>query len=377
MTTILEKPAGTERARPTKRSRKIRKKAGLGIDIGSFTTKIAHYDPGGSRKLICVAVPTLAGTFQAEQGDELGDNGIVAENHRQRSSDDKFDFSRWSLNQIDSLAERIRGAIGSELNTARVRASLSMEACDLRSVAAYAREELSRDEIVQRLQSEIKDNRRRRVAILDSQQEQNRVKALSVPEELTDGIAVGLDAHGVTPQSIEGQPWTLARLVPAERDTIHTVVDWGYSQPTLVCCFNGQVQYVRRLKAGSIRDLIEPIMTEYELDSHQAIRWLELTIGSGKTTGGADIRSESILERAIQCSRRLAAEIDAALEFVRWKNPDEKLGPVTLAGGGAAMLPMVSVAKQTLGCEAAVWEHETEDVSPVFAQAIALAEDQR
>lgn len=376
MSTLQTQPLAA-RASSNSRSRKVRQKAGLGIDIGSYSTKIAHYDPTGSKELVCVAVPTQAGTFHTEQDDGLCDNGIATENKRQRAEDNKLDFSRWSQEQIDSLADRVRSALGSELNKARVRASISMEACDLRSVAAYAREELSRDDIVERLQSTIKDNRLRRVAILDSQQEQNRVKALSVPEELTDGIAIGLDAHGVTPQSIEGLPWTLARLAPAKQGKMHTIVDWGYSQPTLVCCTGGQVQYVRRLKAGAIRDLIDPLMVEYRLDNHQAIRWLELSIGSGKTIGGTDIRSETILERAIQCSRRLAAEIDAAIEFVKWKNPEEQLGPITLVGGGAAMLPMVGVVKQSLGCDAAVWKHETDDVSPVFAQAIALAEAQQ
>lgn len=349
-------------------------KPGIGIDIGTYTTKIVHFDPASVDRFTCATIPTGAGTLGTPESDEQEPEGVLASGRQGRQTDKKLDFSRWSKKQVDSLVSRIRSAIVPGFMARRVRATISMEACDLRSVAAYAQEELSRTAIIERLQSAINDNRVRSVAVLDGQQEQNRIKALSVPVDLTDAIAIGLDEQGMTPELIEGQPWTLSRLIDSRGDELHTLLDWGYTQPTLVCVSKGQVRYVRRLKSGSIRDIVQPVMQEFSIQANEAIRWLELSIGDGQTYAGNEIRSDALVERAIQASRQLATEIEAAIEFIRWKNPEQKAGPILLTGGGASLIELASLVTRSIDGDATVWSAGDQEISPVFAQAAALAE---
>ncbi|GAB5403147.1 MAG: hypothetical protein Aurels2KO_13780 [Aureliella sp.] len=357
-----------------RRRAQVSTKPGIGIDIGAYTTKLVHFDPASEEPYTCAVLPTNAGTLGTAESDDLGPDGLLAANKQERHTDKKLDFSRWSQKQVDSLAQRIQSAIVPGFMARRIRATISMDACDLRSVAVYAQEELTRSAVIERLQSAINDNRVRSVAVLDGQQEQNRIKALSVPVDLTDAIAIGLDSKGMTPESIEGQPWTLARLVDSrDKDELHTLVDWGYTQPTLVCSVHGQVRYVRRLKAGSIRDMIQPVMNEYGIQAQEAIRWLELSIQGEQANSGFDIRSDLLVERAHQASRQLAAEIDAALEFIRWKNPDQKIGPIVFAGGGASLTQLSDLVTRSIDGDACVWSSKEQDMSPVYAQAAILA----
>lgn len=351
-------------------------KPGIGIDIGTYTTKIVHFDPANDEPYTCATLPTQAGTLGIPEGDELSADALVAGKQHERQGDKKLDFSRWSRKQVDSLAQRIRDSVIPANKARRIRASISMEACDLRSVAVYAQEDLTRSAIIERLQSAINDNRERSVAVLDGQQEQNRVKALSVPVDLTDAIAKALDSKGLTPESIEGQPWTLARLFKRSGQELQTLVDWSYSQPTLVCSVQGQVRYVRRLKAGSIRDIVQPAMNEYGIQAREAVRWLELSIGSGKTNSGVEIRSEALVERALQAGRQLAAEIEAALEFIRWKNPQQTIGSIVLTGGGASLTELSNLVTQSIDGDVRVWSCEAQHISPVYAQAAILAKAQ-
>lgn len=361
---------------------------GVGIDVGSYLTKVVYYDPSQKQKYTWATIPTCAGTHRTDGvgpgaegtgADPLGSSGILSgvsstegslavtdEHPRRRRSDGELDFSRWSQKQLEHLSEAIVNATG-KVRTSGVRITVSMQACELRSIPVYPQENLTSAEIYTRLQSVIDDKRPQSLALLDGQTESNRQKILSIPVELTDGLAVALDHSGLTPKSIEGLPWTLARLAAGD-EHVETIVDWGVSAPTLVCVRGGLITYVRRLRAGGLFEIMESLIKTYDLSKAEALRWLQSATQQERAEGSIH---EGVREVAQMVSRRLASEVDAALEYVRWKNSGVEIGPVTVVGGGAELALPVETLKQSL--EYKVQVSSMEGIPPSLSVAALLA----
>ncbi|HBE69663.1 MAG TPA: hypothetical protein DDW52_16075 [Planctomycetaceae bacterium] len=378
----------------TKRWKLGSRTCGVGIDVGSYLTKVVYYDPTQSPKYNWATIPTCAGTHRSETAgsgmdlltaeqlgssdvdpteaisdtpnSSLGPDGETSETPRRRHSDGDLDFSRWSQKQFERLSEAIVNAAG-KIRRGNVRIAMSMQACELRSIPVYPQEKLSTAEILDRLHTVIDDKRPQSLALLDRQIDSNRQKILSIPAELTDGLAVALDQSGMTPKSIEGLPWSLARLTTGS-DRIETIVDWGVSSPTLVCVHNGLILYVRRLRSGGLLEMVESLIKTYDLGLSDAFRWLQNATRHGQSENPIH---EGVREGVQTVSRRLATEVDAALEYVRWKNSGTEIGPIGLVGGGAELELAVQTLKQSLEYEVEI--PNAAEIPPSLTVAASLA----
>lgn len=374
----------TKKRQPKKRSRSAGARAGVGragvgIDIGAWSTKVVHYDPTQEPSLICGSLPSLGGSsypLDEAPSMELAVNSEAAVDRRRQSSQQR-DYSRWSGGQIESLASRISSALSPDLaGRTPIRVTLGMATCDLRSIQVQPTEKLKQAELHQRLVQAIGDTRKRSFALLDGHQEPNRQKILSVPEDLVDGLAMGLDNVGLTPESIDALPWSLVRLLPQTDEKIQIAIDWGYTNPTLVASSQGEILYLRRLKAGSIQSVIAPLCTAYELSEAEAMRWLAHCLTDLSTAPDSKFYSDDPGDQASQACQKLAREIDSSTEFIRWKYPDKQIGGLTLTGGAAELQGLVRLLTRHVSLEVHTWTKQTGNlrISPRYAHAALLAE---
>src|SRR5690606_13393947 len=101
------------------------------------------------------------------------------------------------------------------------------------------------------------DHRSRCIALLanptsESNASQDKLRCFSLPEDLSWSVAQSLDEVGLTPNSLDGVPWCLARALqmvaaPSNPATIDLALDWSFGSPTLVASQSGQIHYVRSM----------------------------------------------------------------------------------------------------------------------------------
>ncbi|QDV28127.1 hypothetical protein [Aureliella helgolandensis] len=377
------------------------KQCGLGIDVGWYSTKVVWCRSQGRRfsEVACVSLPTQAGstgTYNHGLTDSndglLGTEPRPAEAARRMpantsnsvadgllSTNEQFDFSRWSSHQFKSLASRIASAVGDRSVTrAEVRIAMSMVACDFRNVHVQPGEPISLASIQQNIQEALGDPRPRTIAILATEGPRPKIRALSLPQELSNGLAESLDHCSMTPLSIEGTPWGVAEAMLQLQDStsaINIAIDWSYGDPTLVCLVDNQIDYIRKLTSGGVSALAAQAVQDLGLTPGEAVRWLNLCSQKDSVTPeriGAQRQTQDWVKS--NCLN-MAKEVNSTIDFMRWRHPGKSLGDICLLGGGAHLSIATDHFQGMLAHPSRVWSRSVgnHQLSAEYAIAYAMA----
>ncbi len=359
--------------------------ASLGIDVGSYSTKIVRYTPGGENPYACLELRTgVIGNLQPQENPQVtlqpAGSEMDLETEQQaperRRSDTTLNISRWSQRQIDSLSSKIADAVGLIDRRELVQATLSMATCDLRSVQVANVQSPDVDTLRKQISELTQDRRPRSLAIVRSADKHNNVKVVSVPEELVDGLAISLDACGITPNSVEATPWTMAKSIRSNDPVI--VLDLGYSEPTLIAKNSAGVQYIRRMRRGGFAKILAPTMERYGLTEQQATRlFLESMDPDRPSSIDPELRKDAGMgfkETVRETCKSLCGEIEAALEFISWKFDGFSKDTLLLQGGMAEHDCVLEQLRQKVRSELRVVEGDkNSNITARYSKAAALA----
>ncbi|MCA9191148.1 MAG: hypothetical protein KDB03_05290 [Planctomycetales bacterium] len=323
-------------------------KTAIGIDIGQFETKIVALQ---SKKLTRELAVATVYTFE-DQSEEATPS--------------------WNSKTISALADRIQLATKTirDRRSWKVRAAISMEWCDYRSIF---REENSQS-LAAKLGQALQDTRPRTIVALPDA-DQKKIRVFSTSEEQLVGIGDALHARKLTPESIDGIPWCLyraRRLLDTPIADLEIILDWSFGKPTLVCVADGKIQCIRRL-CGGLGEMSRPQMTEHHLSIRESIRWLQHTLSASEPKESVgNFEGQDWIN---DCCSRIADQLNTSIEFMQWKNPGKRVSRVWLTGGGAETSGLVDRFQALTTVPIHVWQTDLfgTQVTPKYAVAVALA----
>ena len=338
---------------------------GLGIDIGQMVTKIVSVERqhGSVQNACAVSVPTRAESAHVDSPQ-----------------------CSWSTRELKALSCVVKQVLNgrTDARRSRVAVTLSMSACDYRTVYVPQNTQVSMRAVQETIALAKNDNRTRCIALLpnpasDSKVPQDKLRCFSLPEDLSWSVAQSLDGVGLTPSALDGVPWCLAnalQLVANSTDpaTIDLALDWSFGSPTLVAVQAGQINYVRSMLHGSVQELIALASADYQMDALEAVHWIAQSLEQTalNVADAAQIETHDAVSRI--CSQ-LAEEIHTALEYVVWRHQGCKLGTLWLVGGAPRIAGLSDLLKSKLSCPVAEWQVAVGDtcLTSEFALAAALA----
>ncbi len=339
---------------------------GLGIDIGQRATKIVSVQrQRDAIQAICaVCIPTRPETNQV---------GSTQCN--------------WSTREIKELSRVIQRVLNGRSTSRRTRVAvtLSMSACDYRTVYVPQDTQVSLRAVQETIAAAKNDHRARCIALLpnavvgESQEQQDKLRCFSLPEELSWSVAQSLDEAGLTPSVLNGAPWCMAgamRLAAAavQPDRINVALDWSFGSPTLVAMQAGEISYVRSMLHGSVQDLVATAGRDYQMDTAEGVHWIGqcLEHTALNVADAAQIETYDAVSRI--CSQ-LAEELRTALEYIAWRHQGCKVGTLWLMGGAARINGLSDLLQSKLTCPVAQWQVNCGEtcLTAEYALAAALA----
>lgn len=365
---------------------------GLGLDIGQLNTKIviAKKEPTGVIQYQGVIVPTILTDSPTEPPSTRSEQlPSVAERRQTRSLTSEADKNhqfQLSTRTIKRLASRISQVVASDSLIARSRVgmTLSMAVCDYRTLYVPKTSRLSVTGVQQSIAAATGDNRARCLAVmpghdLQDDNRQTKVRCFSLPEDLVCTMAHHLESIGLMPHTLTGIPWCMANalemvLPPEESSSLQVGIDWNYGQPLLVSVKQGEIDYVRCLSSGSLRELTASAADQYGLAPSAVGRWLAHCMGGPERLELNAIAAET-RNWVREACRRFASEISTALEFIRWRNQDAKLETIWLMGGVPEIAGMAELLQSMLACEVRPWRLDAGNsaLTADYALAASLA----
>ncbi len=387
--------------RPSKAVRWLqRSQHGLGIDIGQLQTKIVFLKQtaGSGPAFSAATIPTSLSTEEDDAGapahsERFTEEPVLSEpahepsaERRQTNAITKSKSFTWSSRDLRDLMGRIRDVVGNAEIQRRpmVGVSVSMSACDYRTIHVPKNSRMSNSSVQQTIASATGDNRNRCLAYLPGREKQNedqqtKIRCLSLPEDLAWSVAQQLDDVGLTPKTLNGLPWCIANALdmvipPTQRQCIQVGIDWSVGEPTLVCLVNGQIEYVRCLTNGGMQELTSQAIEDYRMTTAQAGRWLAHCL-QASVSGQPNSAASETRDWVTGSVTKFAQEIETALDFIRWRNQSATLGSVWLMGGALQVPGLYEVLQARLPCAAVPWVLQTAnaELSSEYALAAALA----
>ncbi len=345
---------------------KPRYTCGLGIDIGQRLTKIVSVERQRDtiHEICAVSIPT-----------------------RPAASEDAGAQCNWSTREIKELSRVVQRVLNgrSASRRTRVAVTLSMAACDYRTVYVPKDTQVNLRAVQETIASAKNDHRARCIAVLpspsasDSKEAQDKLRCFSLPEELSWSIAQSLDEVGLTPTVLDGVPWCLAGALqlaaePADPNCINIALDWSFGSPTLVAVQAGQISYVRSMVHGSIQELIATASRDYQMDTAEAVHWIAQCLKHAASTvaDAAQIETYDAVSRI--CSQ-LAEELRTAIEYITWRHQGCKVGTLWLMGGAPRINGLSDLLQSKLTCPVAQWQVNSGEtcLTAEYALAAALA----
>lgn len=374
---------------------------GVGIDIGQCATKVVVYRGtlGQPPQYLCASMPTEAGlpfetaalktNFAGASSRSAGNPNLDASPSKSTAVENRLniddplygsntDFSRWSPGQTKSLAQRIAGAqAAAQLRKPKVTVSLSMAACDFRSIQGATEEPLALAVLHQTIQEALQDYRPRCIATIETHTtSRSKLRALSLPQELANGLAHALDDVGLTPSAIEGIPWSLQRAVQPfsqNEPEIGVVLDWGFGKPTLVSVVDGRLDYIRRLNTGGLQAMVEPAQQDLRLTDSEAMRWLHRSLAESSSRELDAAIVHETRNHVVDCCAALAEEINAAIEFIRWRHQGRTVNKLITLGGAGCINGLLSSLQAELNVNVEPWSLQNGDQTLTSEYAIAAS----
>lgn len=379
---------------------------GLGIDIGQIHTKIVFAErssgegfdyraatiPTRIRSLPpqnTAEAPTIVETSEPALGSSQSAAATTARPERRLTEKPVANAPtalQWSTREIKSLTSRIAQLIGpaQDVRHHHVNVSLSMSACDYRTIYAPKNVKVNAAGLQKSIATVIGDNRARCVAVLPGQDhpsddKQTKIRCLSLPEDLAWSIATELDQVGCSPRNLTGVPWCIANAlemlpqVPNTND-FQIGLDWGFESPTLVFVKNREINYVRCLSHGGVKQLASQAVADYQMSNAEASRWVAHSLHAPEDAVAGDAISGT-RDWVRECCRNLAKEIDTALDFMRWRNQGLKFEQISLMGGATLIPGLVDFLRTQLQIEVHCWKLPQRDseLTADYALASSLA----
>lgn len=371
-----------------------RRASGLGIDIGSSQTKLVWLE-GSARsaaRVVSAMIPTecdiafedTAATESAAPAPQEQPKG--SQEDRRASSQNPFcaprpttDSPAWTSDQLNRLTDRIGHAIGRvpRIRTAELNVALSMSVCDLRNVYVPPESSRQRDAVHSALQQSMGGEERRCIALLPCEKSKTKHRLFSVSEAMTWSVAKAFERQHLMPNRIDGLPWCLARAsqqcTGAGPKEVAVMVDWSYARPTLAAMVDGEIDYVRCLNSGGLKDMCTPAINDWGFSEAQSSRWLQHCLRA--TEADSSNPFEDTWSWVQTCCSLMAEEINVAIEFIRWRNQGKQVAKVCFVGGGATAAPLMKYIQTDLCVEADSWRLEIADqnLTAEFAVAASLA----
>lgn len=335
--------------------------------------------------MFCATIPTNLAAPKIN-GDLHTTSVQHQDQNSRRQSDSSNPFKRtapsaegqtiWSKNNLSRLCKRIDAVLdGSRCRKSELSVTLSMSVCDYRSVYV-AKESRSQPGAIQEALSQSLGNHQKRcVALLPDLENRPKCNIFSVSESLAWSVGELLEAEGLAPKRIDGLPWCLRRAFcqTAESNTsIGIIVDWSYGAPTLAVVVDGELGYVRRLANGGLKQISSQAQADLGLDENEALRWLA---HSSKLPQDKEAVRDTLAWMR-HCCKEMAAEISAAIDFVRWRFKGRVPECVSLVGGGAAQSGLVKILSSEMAQDVRAWKRPVKDgvLTAEYATAAALAE---
>ncbi len=180
--------------------------------------------------------------------------------------------------------------------------------------------------------------------------------AVGCPTAAADAYLDVVESAGLVAVAMDGGTSALARacLPLAEpAPALLAVVDLGWDAATLAVVVGGVLAYERRVADAGLRHLLGGT-AEVSVGDDDVVPYLLWSVGL-TDAAPADLGPEaadllSDLQRSLQSQfTRLAVELGMAFSYVAHQYPEGGLGPVLLAGGGAAVPGMAPFLADQLG----------------------------
>ncbi len=367
----------------------------LGIDFGQINTKIVIAERSSTQDVVyqAVTIPTSTSTLVEDHNTGVPPEGTPLGERRVRNSTGVASIApttNWSKRALRELASRINQVVGTRENIHAMDVSvmMSMSTCDYRTIYVPKNARVNTAGLQQTISAAIEDKRARCIAVVpgydhqskenQADEKQTKVRCFSLPEDLAWTVAQQLDEVGLSPSTMNGLPWCIANalemVIPVEeKSLVHVGLDWSYGEPTLVSLVNGQIDYIRCLSNGSLRELTSRAADDFGMSPTEAGRWLAHCMQSTNVV----VDSAVIETRDWVCEvcMRLAKEISTALEFIRWRNQGVKLQTIWVMGGAAHIEGLVEHLASQVSSAVKPWclSSESSSLSSEYALAASLA----
>lgn len=316
----------------------VRAHSGLGIDVGQAKTKLVWLDQNGtslraSHTTVNTSNPSETGL--TETANSSTDRREDINPFKSRSEDLGKEGFNLTRDQLGRLCEGIRKTIGKgRVRQCAINLTLSMSACDYRSVYLPKDAVLNEQAIQHALSQAIGNPQRRCIAVLPNDEAKPKRRVFSIAEPLAASVGETFEKHGFPPQRIDGLPWCLARayqMLNQPADNVGLILDWSFGRPVFVSVLDQKLNYVRRLSHGGVQELCAQPMRDMGLSTPEASHWLKHCLAS-RTRDKSDA-SEDTQRWVGQTVAKMAAEINSAVEFIRWRAAKRPLTTIWAVGG--------------------------------------------
>ena len=302
-------------------------KGWIGVDIGTYSIKVAQVDRAGSnlRLVEGVIVPRRSAL-------------TLRKNQAETNTLPLLDETRAAL----ALAPRLAGR--------KASCVLSMPFQDLRTLTLpTGSTQERRAMIASELAATWKavDNREFDYwdgPANDAAPGSNDVYVLSILRELAQRASSDLRRAGLECQVIDGLPYTMARAINVLRlEEAHTpvaVIDWGYSSTTFCLAIDGRPQYCRTMRDCTLRHLLEPIgqgLNVTEDHQHHLLSHYGLPDTHGETDADRRAIQTSISELASAAFAEFRDQVEKTMHYLATHRPEIAPQRVWLTGGGATI----------------------------------------
>lgn len=358
----------------------VRAHSGLGIDVGQSKTKLVWLDKNGaSLQAFHITVNTLNQNVEcsSDPTKESSDRREDVNPFKSRSQDTGNDEFTLTKDQLNWLCECVGKAIGKgRVSKCAMNLTLSMSACDYRSVYVPKDAVLNEQAIQSALMQATGSPQRRCIAVLPSEESKPKRRVFSVSESLATNVGETFEKHGFPPQRIDGLPWCLARayqMLDEPTENVGIILDWSFGRPILVSVLDQRIIYVRRLCNGGMQEMCAQSMRDMGLSMAESGHWLKHCMsicGNEKSEA-----SEDTQQWVSQSIAKMSAEINSAIEFIRWRAANRPLTTIWTVGGAPKIDGLVDMLSAEVSIPIRPWSLPTSNcrLTSDLATAASLA----
>jgi len=336
----------------------------VGIDIGTFSIKVAQRESGNSsaKLRVCRVVPHSSPLDPAD--------------------------SDGCLNRIDETLSRVWS---SRNRWWPIPASccLSMSLLEFRTLELPATSDGDTDapKLIDEFTADIPERSEAWVVDGWATQLPNPTRkssisyiALGMRQDFAESIAASFWRCGLDCQLIDAIPIAMARSCH-ENSSAVALLDWGFTSVTLTIAIDGQPYFTRILRDCGLKHLLSSIENSLQVNSEQARHLLEIYgfVVSANDPEESDLKA-LLAELTAPYLKRFGDELIRTWSFLQ-QMPGQSPSRMVVMGGGASLKNSMVGLKESVRFPIEIWkppascgmEHRTEAPSVLFGPTLALA----